>query len=74
LFVILGFSHALSLNQSSFRIKLEYGSITALTSNEFPILKRLSIQRLVLAPFTVLEPYWHANANQLTYCLVSFHI
>lgn len=45
------------------------GSITRLTVDEFPILKRLSIKRLVLEPHAVREPHWHANANELAYCL-----
>ena len=47
----------------------ELGSITAVTAETFPILKNLSIKRLVLAPGTIREPHWHANANELTYCI-----
>ena len=45
------------------------GSITRLTADEFPILDRMSIKRLVLEPGSIREPHWHANANELTYCL-----
>lgn len=45
------------------------GSITRLTADEFPILKRLSIKRLVLEPSAVREPHWHANADELAYCV-----
>jgi oxalate decarboxylase len=45
------------------------GSIQRLTVDEFPILERLSIKRLVLQPGTIREPHWHANANELAYCL-----
>ena len=45
------------------------GSITRLTADEFPILSRLSIKRLVLRPGAIREPHWHANANELAYCL-----
>jgi len=29
----------------------------------------MSIKRLILAPGSIREPHWHANANELTYCL-----
>lgn len=45
----------------------ELGSITRLTADNFPILNRLSIKRLVLAPGVIREPHWHANANELGY-------
>jgi oxalate decarboxylase len=47
----------------------ELGSVTALTADNFPILNRLSIKRLVLAPGAIREPHWHANASELAYCL-----
>lgn len=31
-------------------------------------MKRLSVKRLVLAPGSIREPHWHANASELTYC------
>jgi oxalate decarboxylase len=45
------------------------GSITRLTADEFPLLSQMSIKRLVLGPGAIREPHWHANANELTYCL-----
>ena len=47
----------------------ELGSIRRLTADEFPLLKRMSIKRLVLSPGAIREPHWHANADELTYCL-----
>jgi len=47
----------------------KWGNTIGLTSNEFPILKHLSIQRLVLKISGIREPHWHANANKLIYCL-----
>lgn len=47
----------------------ELGSITRLTADSFPLLNRMSIKRLVLAPGSIREPHWHANANELTYCI-----
>ncbi|HWK81256.1 MAG TPA: cupin domain-containing protein [Thermomicrobiales bacterium] len=45
------------------------GSLTRLNATSFPILKRLSIKRLILQPGAIREPHWHANANELTYCV-----
>lgn len=45
------------------------GSLTRLTADNFPILNRLSIKRLTLAPGAIREPHWHANATELTYCV-----
>lgn len=46
-----------------------YGSISALTSTDFPLLQGLSIKRLVLAPGCIRTPHWHTNTNELTYCI-----
>jgi oxalate decarboxylase len=64
--------HVFSMDDSSLHTIRSVGNITAITSNEFPILKRLSIRRLILSTSAVREPHWHANANELTYCIVSF--
>lgn len=45
------------------------GSVTALTAAAFPLLSRLSVKRVLLAPGAMREPHWHANANELTYCV-----
>src|SRR3954465_1947429 len=47
----------------------DLGSIRRLNRDSFPILERLSIKRLVLEPGSIREPHWHANADELTYCL-----
>jgi hypothetical protein len=65
--------HVFSLDSSPFTTTRASGNITTLTVNEFPILNRLSIQHIVLAPFGIREPHWYANANALGYCLVSFY-
>ena len=39
------------------------------TADTFPILKGLSIKRVVLNPGAMRTPHWHANANELTYCV-----
>ena len=35
-------------------------------SGHLPVLKNLSIKRLVLNPGAMRTPHWHANANELT--------
>lgn len=59
--------------RSLWRAEAEYdgplGSLTRLNATSFPILKRLSIKRLILQPGAIREPHWHANANELTYCV-----
>jgi len=58
---------SLANGQSLHRSKL--GSITSVTAETSPILSNLSIKRLVLSPGAIREPHWHANANELTYCV-----
>lgn len=64
--------HVFSMDDSALYTIRSLGNITAVTSKELPILKRLSIRHLILKTSAVREPHWHANANELTYCLVSF--
>ncbi len=45
------------------------GSIASVDASVLPVMKRLSIRRLLLSPFGVREPHWHANAQELGYCL-----
>ncbi|KAK9766679.1 hypothetical protein K7432_004069 [Basidiobolus ranarum] len=61
--------HVASLNSQEPRFLSDTGSITALTADNFPILKGLSIRRILLKPRGVREPHWHVNANELAYCL-----
>jgi oxalate decarboxylase len=42
---------------------------TRVTADTFPILNGLSIKRVVINPGAMRTPHWHANANELTYCL-----
>ena len=61
--------HVRSLTSGTVQHESELGSIHRLTADNFEILKRLSIKRLVLSPGAIREPHWHANADELTYCL-----
>ncbi len=58
---------SLANGYSLFRSPL--GSVTRITASELPILDRLSIKRLLLAPGAVRVPHWHANCAELAYCV-----
>ncbi|QJU54880.1 cupin domain-containing protein [Herbiconiux sp. KACC 21604] len=61
--------HVRSLLDAPAQHRSELGSITRLTADDFPLLRGLSIKRLVLAPGSIREPHWHANADEIGYCL-----
>ncbi|HET6389799.1 cupin domain-containing protein [Hyphomicrobium sp.] len=51
------------------KFESENGSIASVDASVLPVMKRLSIRRLLLSPLGVREPHWHANAQELGYCL-----
>jgi oxalate decarboxylase len=61
--------HVRSLLEAEVQHESELGSIRRLTAVNFPILERISIKRLVIEPGAIREPHWHANADELTYCV-----
>ncbi|MEU3187892.1 cupin domain-containing protein [Streptomyces sp. NPDC006923] len=61
--------HVRSLMAQPHTTSTAAGTIGELTQANFTALSRLSIRRLVLAPLAVREPHWHANANELSYCV-----
>jgi oxalate decarboxylase len=61
--------HVRSLNDQQIAFESTAGSITRLGRDQLPILEGLSIRRLVLTPNAIREPHWHANANELGYCV-----
>jgi oxalate decarboxylase len=61
--------HATSLTNGEGVEQSELGSITRVTADTFPILNGLSIKRVVINPGAMRTPHWHANANELTYCV-----
>lgn len=61
--------HVRSLKGAPAAFRSPAGSITKLSADDFPLLQRLAIRRLLLAPDGVREPHWHANAAELAYCL-----
>ncbi|NQX10597.1 cupin domain-containing protein [Microbacteriaceae bacterium VKM Ac-2855] len=61
--------HVRSLLSAPAQHDSELGSIRRLTGDDLPILSGLSIKRLVLEPGSIREPHWHANADEIGYCL-----
>ncbi|NQX28657.1 cupin domain-containing protein [Microbacteriaceae bacterium VKM Ac-2854] len=61
--------HVRSLTAAPAQHSSALGSIRRLTKDDFPILSGLSIKRLVLEPGSIREPHWHANADEIGYCL-----
>ncbi|EUA12733.1 cupin domain protein [Mycobacterium kansasii 732] len=62
-------AHVASLIDGEIVEESDLGSIQRLTADTFPILKGLSIKRLVINPGAMRTPHWHANTNELTYCV-----
>ncbi len=60
--------HAASLIGGDLVHRSDLGSATRVDADGLPVLKGLSIKRLLLAPGAMREPHWHANAAELTYC------
>lgn len=58
-----------SLRDAAFDERTDLGSIQRITADTVTSLRRLSIKRLVIAPGAMRTPHWHANANELTYCI-----
>jgi oxalate decarboxylase len=61
--------HVFHLGQTPPQVSTPYGARTLLSAADFPILERLSLARLTLEAGGFREPHWHANANELGYCL-----
>ncbi|MDT5302125.1 MAG: oxalate decarboxylase [Mycobacterium sp.] len=61
--------HVTSLSRGQTVEESDFGSITRVTADDFPILSGMSIKRIVLNPAAMRTPHWHANANELTYCV-----
>lgn len=62
-------AHTLSLLDGEIVEENELGSMRRVTADNLPILNRLSIKRVLLNPGAMRTPHWHANANELTYCV-----
>jgi oxalate decarboxylase len=47
----------------------DLGSIRRVTADTLPILSGISIKRIVVNPGAMRTPHWHADCNELTYCV-----
>lgn len=61
--------HVASLTAGEPSFQGPEGSIQQVDARSLPLLKRLSVRRLLLAPGGLREPHWHANAHELGYCV-----
>jgi oxalate decarboxylase len=62
-------THTMSLLDGEIVEESDLGSMRRITADNLPILKNLSIKRVLLNPGAMRTPHWHANANELTYCV-----
>lgn len=62
-------THAISLWDGEIVEESDLGSIRRVTADTFPILRGMSIKRVLITPGAMRTPHWHANANELTYCV-----
>ena len=62
-------THSISLLDGEIVEESELGSMRRITADNLPILKGMSIKRVLLNPGAMRTPHWHANANELTYCV-----
>jgi len=56
-------------SSDAFIQQTEGGKRIVANKSNFPILQGMSFYRLILNPHAVREPHWHANADELGYCL-----
>jgi oxalate decarboxylase len=61
--------HVASLTEGEIVEESDLGSIRRVTADNLAILNGLSIKRLLINPGAMRTPHWHANANELTYCV-----
>lgn len=70
--------HHLQFSKQPPQDRSEGGYRIKATKSNFPVLKGMSLYKLILLPKALREPHWHANADELGYCisgkvLVSFY-
>ena len=61
--------HVANIYDQKPSIEVNGSSVSSVTAEEFPLLKGMSLRRLLLAPGTIREPHWHVNGHELNYCL-----
>ena len=62
-------THSVSLLDGEIVEENDFGSIRRVTADNFPILAGMSMKRIVVNPGAMRTPHWHANTNELTYCV-----
>lgn len=62
-------SHLFRLSEMTPQHQLEGGYRIKATKKNFSALQGMSFYKLVLYPNGIREPHWHANADELGYCL-----
>ena len=60
--------HTFSLGRSTPKNVTPFGTRSLVTQQQLPILSKMALYRLVLAPRGFREPHWHPNAHELGYC------
>ncbi|MCE5315860.1 MAG: cupin domain-containing protein [Parachlamydia sp.] len=60
--------HHFRFSAQSPQNQTDHGYRILATKSNFPILKNMSLYKLVLNPQALREPHWHANADELGYC------
>lgn len=61
--------HVSHLAATAPQVQTPYGARTRVSRENFPVLQGLSLARLTIELGGFREPHWHANANELGYCL-----
>ena len=61
--------HATTLTNGEIVEENDLGSIRRVTADNLPILSGMSIKRIVIKPGAMRTPHWHADCNELTYCV-----
>jgi len=61
--------HVFHLGETAPQVSTPYGARASVRSEDFPLLERISLARLTLEAGGFREPHWHANANELGYCV-----
>ena len=62
-------SHVVSLGAKAPHYLGDSGFISQVDASDLPMMRRLSIRRLLLERNGLRAPHWHANAHELGYCL-----
>lgn len=61
--------HHFNFSKQTPQNRNEAGTRIIANSDNFPILKGMSLYKLTLKPRALREPHWHPNADELGYCL-----